>query len=450
MENINGKKIIIAVVVYDRIGNFIKWCKLAKKIKEAYIQFSWKNIEIVIVHNTDNALLSANWKKISDRYPVIYKSRKNVGLDIGVLQDVKEDNFLGEYDFLMWFTDDCFPTSLTFLLEFLNPFIGNDKHGLTCFEVSKQIRPHARTTGFCIKKETLEKVVFPVQKIITKNHCYDFEHGQNNFYMQILKLGLEVKEVERDIFLNADSLRVKEFGIEKLEKEFFSLMYQNEKPDALIFATAYNRFPQIISSVLCQKHTHTKLEIWYDGIMNGQMERFYGNYMNMDDALIIKEVGEEAKGNYGHHLKKEFLETFDDSKSEYLLITNEDNYVSPYFIQKAIEQLEKHPDKIGAYCNGMIHNYKPDDSLGNNLSWRQRKNALVDGHIIDGYGLIPCRIEKGFIDISSIVFRSSVARAVNWGDFSHSSDWDYIENIAKAFGGIDKFIAFPGIHLVHN
>ena len=266
----------------------------------------------------------------------------------------------------------------------------------------------------------------------------------------MLKLGLEVKEVERDIFLNADSLRVKEFGIEKVEKEFFSLMYRNEKPDALIFATAYNRFPQIISSVLCQKHAHTKLEIWYDGIMNGQMEIFYGNYMNMGDALIIKEVGEEAKGNYGHHLKKEFLETFDDSKSEYLLITNEDNYLSPYFIQKAIEQLEKHPDKIGAYCSGMVHNYKPDDSLGNNLSWRQRKNALVDGHIIDGYGLIPCRIEKGFIDISSIVFRSSVAKAVHWGDFSHSSDWDYIENVAKAFGGIDKFIAFPGIHLVHN
>ena len=28
------KKIVIAVVVYDRLGNFIKWCKLAKIMGE--------------------------------------------------------------------------------------------------------------------------------------------------------------------------------------------------------------------------------------------------------------------------------------------------------------------------------------------------------------------------------------------------------------------------------
>ena len=443
------EKIVIAIVVFDRIGNFIKWCKLAKIFKSQFPN----SLEIRIVHNCNDLAISEKWKSIADKFPVTYLRRKNVGLDIGVFQEVCKNSLQGfedNYSYLLWFTDDCFPTSLNFLNEFLNPF-ENEKVGLSCMEVSTEIRPHARTTGFCIRKETLEKIVFPVPTITTKQDCYSFEHGQNNFYLQLKKLGLEVKEIKENIFFNLDSKKIRKFGTEKALDNLYQLLYNSDEPNALVFATAYNRYPQIISSVYSQRHCNNKLEIWHDGKLNAITKTFFEKYLGMDESksvLAVLEIGETARGNYGHHLKKEFLELFDDTESEYLVITNEDNYISPYFLEKAIEVLERFPDKVGAYCSGMVHNYKPDTTV-KPMTWREKK-AMTENHIVDGYGVIPTRIERGYIDIGALVLRSSVAKSIQWGDFSHSSDWDYIENIAKANGGKDKFISFPGVHFVHN
>ena len=441
------KKIVIAVVVYDRIGNFIKWCKLAKLLKSQLPD----NLEVRIIHNFDKIETSNRWKKISENYPVTFIQRQDKGLDIGAFQEVCSSSlkeFKNDFDFLIWFTDDCFPTDLNFLNEFLNPF-ENEKVGMTCFEVSKHVRPHARTTGFCLRKDMLSKITFPVPVITTKQNCYAFEHGENNLYLQIKKLDFEVVQIERPIFYNPDSPKVKAQGLEKSLENLYKLLYDCEEPIAFVFATAYNRYPQIISSVFCQFYFNTFLEIWYDGKANDVFKTFFKNYQSLSPSFKFLEIGETPQGNYGHHLKKQFLEKLDDSESEYLLITNEDNYISPYFIQKAVEVLEKFPDKVGAYCTGMIHNYKSDTPI-RPVSWRKKKSQTVDGHIIDGYGLIPCKMERDYIDIGAVVLRTSVAKSISWGDFSHSSDWDYLENIANSFGGKDKFIAFPGIHFVHN
>lgn len=453
------KKIVIAVVVYDRIGNFIKWCKLARGITRL-CSYEMLEVEIRIIHNTDKPERSKHWKAISENYPVTYINRQNKGLDIGAFQEVcemKMQAWKNDFEFLIWFTDDCFPTSLDFISDFVNPFRDSENVGMTCFEVSKQVRPHARTTGFCLRRETLSKITFPVPVITTKQDCYNFEHGANNLYLQILKLGLKVVEIERNIFYNVDSPKCKKQGLSNLQKDLYHLLYGMPEPDVLIFATAYNRYPQIISSVACQKHENVKIKIWHDGkFLKYDVKEAFSYYYDAIN-LSYKEIGETAQGNYGHHLKKKFLEELDESKSEYILITNEDNYISPYFISKAVEILEKFPDKIGAYCSGMVHNYMPGSTEPPPAkTWREKKlestqgKHMVDGHIVDGYGLIPCRIERGYIDISCMLFRTSVAKSIPWGDFSHSSDWDYIENIANAFGGKEKYISFPGIHLVHN
>lgn len=451
--NLDNKKILICVVAYNRIGNFIKWCKLAKLIKfyPGYLNYG---IEIRIIHNFENLTVVTHWKAVAANYPVTYIPRENVGLDIGVFQEVcKSDNggILVPYDYLIWFTDDCLPTSLDFISDFVEPFEKNNSLGLICFEMSRQIRPHVRTTGFCLKRETLPKITFPVPKILTKKDCYDFEHGQKNLYLQIAKLGLTVKVIDKDIFCNTDSVKVKRYGFEKSQKDLYRLLYGNEEPDVKIFSTAYSRYPQIVSSILTQKYQNLKLTIWHDGEISEvqyRLHQAYENYKNLhEEKIYYVEIGEEAKGNYGHHLKQEYLKqlALSANRSEYLLITNEDNYISPYMISKAVEALEKFPEKIGAYCSGMVHNYKPDDTP---VTWREKKN-MVDGHVIDGYGLIPCKLERGYMDISCIVFRTDVALAVPWADYSHSSDWTYIENIMDAFGK-DKFVSFPGIHLVHN
>lgn len=447
------KKIVITVVVFDRIGNFIKWLKIARKIKNEIRNFE---VEIRIVHHTDNPVLCASWKKIATNYPVTYLNRANKGFDIGVFQAVCEKtlpNFNYDFDFLIWFTDDCFPTNINFLEKFVEPF-DNPLTSISCFDISTEVRPHARTTGFCIRKETLDKIKFPVPVITTKDNCYKFEHGQDNLLVQIKRMGLEAKQIEGNIFHNLDSKRVKRYGFENSLQDLYKFLYENKEPPVLVFATAYNRYPQIVSSVLCQKYGNVNLKVWHNGELDAEnadvacyyvdQHRYDGKpRLEWDNLFFI------PGNHFGHPIKKMFLEQMRDHHYEYLLITNEDNYISPYMIQKAVETLEKHPDKIGAYCGGMIHNYQADFTSHAGRSWKE-KRKIVDGHAIDGYGLINCKIERGYIDISSIVFRASVALSVPWNDASHSSDWTYIENIANAFGGKDKYTSFPGVHLVHN
>lgn len=451
MDNTEIKKVVICVVVYDRIGNFIKWLKLAKKIQNRYSDFEPAyGVEVRIIHHTDNPVLVDSWKKIAEKYPVTYLNRKNLGYDIGVLQSVCEINFREfeyDFDFIVWFTDDCFPTDINFLEEFGKPLKLSEKVGMTCFEISTQIRLHARTTGFCLRSETLAKISFPVPIVTTKQDCYAFEHGSHNLLLQIRKLGLEVVQLEGNNFYNPDSRRVKAYGLEKSLKNLYELLYRKEEPSALVFATAHNRYPQIISSVLCQKHQNVKVETWHNGKTDPYFKMVLDFYDNHSTVKFV-EIEEIPGNHYGHPVKKKFLETLDASESEYILITNEDNYISPYFISKAVEVLERFPDKIGAYCNGMVHNYKPDQV---SLTWRERKTLVAnEGHIVDGYGLIPCKIERGYTDIGAILFRTEVAKSIPWDDTSHSADWTYIENIANAFGGKDKFVSFSGIHFVHN
>ena len=414
--------ISVQICFYDRIDNFLKWLKISEKLNE---------VEFIFYHNCNDLKISESWKKIANRYNVKYIQRENIGYDVGIFQEVcKQEN---NFDFLLWFTDDCIPTSTEFIDLMVNPF-SDSSIGISCFEISKEIRPHIRTTGFAIRKEILNKIIFPSPKIKTKQECYVFEHGQNNLYLQILKMGFKAHEIEENIFWNPDSRKVKKIGIENLENDLNTFL---GSPDVQVFSTAYNRYPQIISSLLCQTFKNISLCVCHDGKMDENIKRVYEMYG-------LKNIETEKRYNdFGHSLRKEFLKT--DIKAKYLLITNEDNYLSPYFLEKAVEILEKHPDKIGAYCS-MVHNYKPD---GIGLTWKDKKQLKEIGHVIDGYGVIQGKPEQGFIDISSVLFRTQAAQAVEWNDFSHSGDWTYIKNIMESFGK-DKLIKFDGIHLVHN
>mgnify|MGYP007001771503 FL=1 len=63
-------------------------------------------------------------------------------------------------------------------------------------QVSDEIAKHIRTTGFCIKKEVVKRLVFPKDPIITKEHCYLFEHrGRNTLLQQLIRMRLNYSQV---------------------------------------------------------------------------------------------------------------------------------------------------------------------------------------------------------------------------------------------------------------
>ena len=122
------------------------------------------------------------------------KDRPNVGYDIGAFQDVYKGRVkIPDHDYLIWCTDDVIPMSKTFIYDFVDSF--GKRAGVVCMQVSDEIAKHIRTTGFCIKKEVVKRLVFP-KEIKTKEHCYLFEHrGRNTLLQQLIRMRLNYSQV---------------------------------------------------------------------------------------------------------------------------------------------------------------------------------------------------------------------------------------------------------------
>lgn len=188
-------KIIVAVIVYDRLSHIEEWIRCWKKCNK-------QDAELIIVHNYKTHAESNILKEICEKNAIKYVKRINIGLDLGAFQDICKERlkeFPNDWDLLFWVTDDVTPMSK----KFLNPFLINMKNpkvGVACLEISHQVKTHIRTTGFIISKETSKKLQFPAETITDKKECYEFEHkSKNAFYEQIKAMGKSVVQVNPDL-----------------------------------------------------------------------------------------------------------------------------------------------------------------------------------------------------------------------------------------------------------
>ncbi len=187
-------KVVVAVIVFNRIQNIQQWIGL-------WLKSNTQDAELVIIHNFKNESDRHAYHSHCQKANVRYIARPNVGFDIGAFADVCKNRlpeFPQDYDLLLWCTDDIQPIRPTFIKEFLTEM----KPGVSaaCYEVSKEVKPHIRTTGFMVRREDLPKIIFNVDPIRTKPECYDFEHRHpdNTLIDQMKKLGrvVQVGDVE--------------------------------------------------------------------------------------------------------------------------------------------------------------------------------------------------------------------------------------------------------------
>src|ERR1044072_6037810 len=178
-------RIIVAVVVYDRLSNVEEWIRCWK-------QCDTTNAELYIIHNYKNEDELHTCRTHCENAGIKHICRQNVGMDIGAFQDVcrgRLDGFPNQWDYLLWCTDDVIPMKKDFIQRYLQA-LKQPKVAVACLEISLEVKQHIRTTGFMISQLTASKLVFPAEKVVTKSHCYEFEHkGQNAFYEQIKKMG---------------------------------------------------------------------------------------------------------------------------------------------------------------------------------------------------------------------------------------------------------------------
>jgi hypothetical protein len=399
----------ICVVVYDRYQNLQRWL-------HCWNLSNHHDFELVIIHNTDTE--QPIYKDICDYYGVQYIQRVNLGFDTAPFQDIcleRLEGFNNDWNKIMWATDDWFPMHKNFIKDYVNHL--HNGVGVVCTEISDVVKKHIRTSAFLITKETSKKITFDVDVITTKDHCYDFEHrSANALYEQIINMGLSVELVAPihiapiwDSGHRADLNRMDEHN---------SVFYSTQK--VIIICPIYKCYPQIISSMILQTHKDWELHLIHDG----EADQFLRDYVALvnDDRIKFVETKERV-GNYGHSYRQQYLKELRKSDGDFIVITNGDNYHTPNFLESMVKGFKD--GVVATYCDSMVHSYF-------------------------GWGVINCRMERGFIDCANVMVRKDVACHVGWNDIeSHSSDWTYFEDIAKVHGW-ESFAQVYGCLLIHN
>ena len=418
---------LIVICIYNREQNLKHWLHCWAQCK----QFD----QLVIIH-------SDSGKDYDVPEGVIYLKRPNVGYDIGKFQDVclnRMPGFPKEWDNLLWITDDCFPM----IKDFATPFfeaLKNPDVGVSCMEISPYVRKHVRTTGFAIKREVAQRLTFPADPITTKDHCYLFEHvnkpqeraGEDvnqHLLAQVERMGLKCAQVApaessplydtgyTRRLRHRELLHYKTFGREQVQLSSHSRQevinsVPVTQPTISIICPIYDKYPQIISAMLCQTYQNWELNIIHDGPVEIEVP---------NDLRIIYTRIERKENDYGHTIRKEWLQKV---KSDFVIITNGDNYYMPTFLQESIKAFNARPKSIAVYCNQIVHSYT-------------------------GWKVMNCRLQRGFIDCGQVMLRTKEAQAVGWNSTDHSADWFFFNDIASRYGA-GLFTAYNGCLFVHN
>ena len=388
---------LLVIVVYNRIENIKRWLTVWEQCKQ--------DAHMVIIHTGPDAFTVPDG--------ITYIRRQNIGFDIGSLQDVCMERLTGfpnDWEKMLWSCDDTMPMTPDFLSLFFTHLQGDV--GCFAMEISPYVRRHIRTTGFAITKDVANRLTFPADPITNKEQCYQFEHRSNRTMLdQInamnLKTIMAAPQATSPMFDFGYGRRLKQRDAE----HYATFAESQALPTIAVICPTYQNYPQIISALLCQTYQNWELHLVHDGPGSIELPK---------DKRIKFTQTRERSGNWGHSIRRDMLQSI---KADYVLITNPDNYLVPVFFERMMEGFK--PGIVATYCSQMVHSYI-------------------------GHGVIPCSLQRGFLDCSGVLLKLAESRAVGWNDcVSHSADWIFFEQIIKRYGP-KSFAKVNGCLLIHN
>lgn len=408
-------KIVVAVVVFDRFQNVVEWVR-------CWAMCETSNSELVIIHNFANESDKSSYKEFCDQAGIRIIQRTNIGFDIGAFQDVCRNRLevFPEYDYLIWITDDCLPMRKDFIKQYMDRMIPGI--GCAALEISKSVKLHIRTTGFCVPKNVADRLQFVADPIVTKEQCYKFEHrgGNDIFLEQVRRMGLRAVQVSA-----IEVAPLWDSGFKKYknrEKEHYNLFPRPAQTNAKVafICPIYNSYPEIISSLINQTHQNWVLYLVHDGPSTMNIKSIVEA---TGDKRIIYTETPERRQHWGHPIRREYLEKLKVSDFDYICVTNGDNFHAPTYCEYLLKGFTN--GQVATYCAQMSHSY---------IGWK----------------IIDCRLQQGFLDCAGVMIRKDVACEVGWTDVeAHSADWIYFKTIIDKYGA-DKFAKVEGCLLSHN
>ncbi|MFA5935013.1 MAG: glycosyltransferase [Candidatus Paceibacterota bacterium] len=185
---------IVVILVWNRFENLKLWVNCWKQCHRM-------DAKLVVIHNLESD--NDKYAQICKDNGITYISRENKGFDIGAFQDVCKErltNFPNKWDNLIWITDDCIPMSKNFVGDYLECLSETD---IPCYEISKEVKTHIRTTGFLVTKEIANKLTFPKDPMESREDCYQFEHkSKTAFFEQVVGMGKNPVMIVKDLKLS--------------------------------------------------------------------------------------------------------------------------------------------------------------------------------------------------------------------------------------------------------
>jgi|LauGreDrversion4_1035100.scaffolds.fasta_scaffold134462_2 hypothetical protein len=203
----------------------------------------------------------------------------------------------------------------------------------------------------------------------------------------------------------------------------------NEKVPLTIGIVSYKRERQLrvlLSSLDAQNLINFKVILIHDGPREETKELIKSFSPRLSFELEFIETPIRFN-DYGHSLRQMIIDKCD---SEYLLLTNDDNYYVPIFTEEMVGTLQA--EKLDVLICNMVHSHVFPD-LPNPF----------------GYQVLEAEPKRRRIDIGCFVFKTNLGKKAGWQDKGFEGDATFFEDLSGQYpkvsiGKINKVL------FVHN
>lgn len=190
-----------------------------------------------------------------------------------------------------------------------------------------------------------------------------------------------------------------------------------------VMSVAYERpIPMriLIDCFLVQTNPNWKLTIVHDGKASEAVNNITKLY---DDPRIIFKESDQRYQQYGHPNRKIFLSELKGNKDDFVLLTNDDNYYVPVFVDEVLNLCK--PDIGMVYCDAVHSHFQ--------------------------YNVLKTQVRVDRIDIGSFAVREDIAKAVGFNNFAFNGDGFYAEECAlRVLSKRLQLKYIPKCFLIHN
>jgi GT2 family glycosyltransferase len=184
-----------------------------------------------------------------------------------------------------------------------------------------------------------------------------------------------------------------------------------------IICVAYERpiaLRLLIDSFLLQTNPNWELIIIHDGLASKEVLKTIGRYYYQE--RFQKQINEfwfesqERYGLFGHPNRRKMLQMLKGNKDDYILITNDDNYYVPFFIEYLMKVADRNVGFI--YCDAITR-------------------VAYEDQITRDYKVLYSQIEISKIDMGSFIVRLDIAKKVGFDSDLFHADGIYAVECCK-------------------